>query len=110
MSENKSRKFLIHGGILAMAAIIVRIIGMVYRIPLVNIIGSEGTGVYSIAYNIYAIMLILSANALPSVASKMMAAKLATKEYKSANQIFNYSFLVAVISGGIAAAFMFFWC
>lgn len=108
MSENKSRKFLIHGGILAMAAIIVRIIGMVYRIPLVNIIGSEGTGVYSIAYNIYAIMLILSANALPSVASKMMAAKLATKEYKSANQIFNYSFLVAVISGGVAAAFMFF--
>lgn len=102
------KNFLVHGGILAMAAIIVRIIGMIYRIPLVNIIGSEGNGVYSVAYNIYAIMLILSANALPSVASKMMAAKLVTKEYKNANQIFNYSFIVSVISGGLAAALMFF--
>ena len=61
MSENNSigKKFIIHGGILAMAGILVRIIGMVYRIPLLNIIGSEGNGIYSVAYNIYNIALIL---------------------------------------------------
>ena len=52
MAENKKRNFLVHGGILAMAGIIVRIIGMFYRIPLMNIIGSEGNGIYSVAYNI----------------------------------------------------------
>ena len=52
MSEKK-RNFLIHGSILAMAGILVRIIGMLYRIPLVNIIGSEGNGIYSAAYNVY---------------------------------------------------------
>ena len=52
MSEKK-RNFLIHGSILAMAGILVRIIGMLYRIPLVNIIGSEGNGIYSAAYRGY---------------------------------------------------------
>ena len=42
MSENK-RNFLVHGGILAMAGILVRIIGMFYRIPLVNIQYYAGT-------------------------------------------------------------------
>ena len=60
MSENK-RNFLVHGGILAMAGILVRIIGMFYRIPLVNIIGSDGNGIYGAAYNVYNIMLVLSA-------------------------------------------------
>ena len=57
MSENK-RNFLVHGGILAMAGILVRIIGMFYRIPLVNIIGSDGNGIYGAAYNVYNIMLV----------------------------------------------------
>ena len=43
--SNKKSDFLVHGGILAMAGILVRIIGMLYRIPLVNIIGSEGNGI-----------------------------------------------------------------
>jgi stage V sporulation protein B len=59
MSKETKNNFIIHGGILAMAGIIVRIIGMFYRIPLMNIIGSEGNGVYSVAYNIYNIMLVL---------------------------------------------------
>ena len=52
--------FIIQGSILAIAGIIVRLIGMLYRIPLANYIGDEGNGYYSAAYNIYSIMLILS--------------------------------------------------
>ena len=74
MSENK-RNFLVHGGILAMAGILVRIIGMFYRIPLVNIIGSDGNGIYGAAYNVYNIMLVLSAYGLPMAVSKLVSAK-----------------------------------
>ena len=73
MSENK-RNFLVHGGILAMAGILVRIIGMFYRIPLVNIIGSDGNGIYGAAYNVYNIMLVLSAYGLPMAVSKLVSA------------------------------------
>ena len=40
MSESNKRNFIVHGSILAIAGILVRIIGMLYRIPVVNIIGS----------------------------------------------------------------------
>ena len=91
-----------------MAGILVRIIGMFYRIPLVNIIGSEGNGIYSVAYNIYNIMLVLSSYGLPMAVSKLISARFITKQYKSASQILKCSLVVSVCTGGAAALFLFF--
>lgn len=110
MAENKKRNFLVHGGILAMAGIIVRIIGMFYRIPLMNIIGSEGNGIYSVAYNIYNIMLVLSSYGLPMAVSKLISARFITKQYKNAAQVFRCSLTVSICTGGAAALILFFWC
>ena len=52
MSSKNKRNFILQGSILAMAGIFVRIIGMVYRIPVLNIIGSEGNGIYGTAFKI----------------------------------------------------------
>lgn len=108
MSENKKHNFLVHGGILAMAGILVRIIGMFYRIPLVNIIGSEGNGIYSVAYNVYNIMLVLSSYGLPMAVSKLVSAKFVTKQFKNAAGIFKCSLVVSVCTGGTAAVLLFF--
>lgn len=107
MSESK-QKFLIHGGILAIAGILVRIIGMFYRIPLVNIIGSEGNGIYSVAFNIYNIMLVLSSYGMPMAVSKLMSARFAKKQIKNAKQIYVCSLIVSAITGGTAALILFF--
>ena len=48
------KSFVKGAGILAISGIIVKIIGAVFRIPLMNIIGSEGIGLYQMAYPIYA--------------------------------------------------------
>lgn len=108
MSQDNKRNFILHGSILAMAGIFVRIIGMVYRIPMVNIIGSEGTGIYSVAYNVYNIMLVLSSYGLPMAVSKLVSERFAAKKFKSASKIFTCSLTIAVITGGIAALLMFF--
>ena len=108
MSQDNKRNFILHGSILAMACIFVRIIGMVYRIPMVNIIGSEGTGIYSVAYNVYNIMLVLSSYGLPMAVSKLVSERFAAKKFKSASKIFTCSLTIAVITGGIAALLMFF--
>ncbi len=107
MSENK-QKFLIHGGILAITGILVRIIGMFYRIPLVNIIGEEGSGIYSVAFNIYNIMLVLSSYGMPMAVSKLMSACLAKKEYKNADKVYKCSLVVSAVTGGLAALILFF--
>ena len=52
-----------------------RLIGMLYRIPLANILGDEGNGYYSSAFTIYSILLIVSSYSLPTAVSKMIATK-----------------------------------
>ena len=58
MKEKKTtgKNFLVQGTILAAASIIAKIIGLIYRIPLNNILGSEGISYYGTSNEIYAIL------------------------------------------------------
>lgn len=106
--NNKNGNFVRQAGILAMAGIIVRIIGILYRSPLTGIIGDEGNGYYSSAYNIYTIILLISSYSIPSAISKVIAQRLALREYRNAHRIFHCAILYVVIVGGIASLFTFF--
>ena len=80
MSNNKEKSdsgnFLVQGSILAAAGIIVRFIGLLYKIPMTRAIGDEGIGYYNTAYEIYNIGLILSSYSLPLAISKLIAARM----------------------------------
>ncbi len=106
--ESTTGGFLKQGSILAIASIMVRVIGMIYRIPMANIIGDEGNGIYSAAYEIYNILLIISSYGMPMAVSKMVSSRCAQKRFKNAYKIFRYSMLVSVITGGSAALFVYF--
>ena len=61
MDDKTSGKHIIkQGTILAAASVISRIIGMLYRSPMAAVIGDKGNGLYSFAFEIYSIALILS--------------------------------------------------
>ena len=51
--KKKKSNFIVQGGILAMAGILSRIIGIARRFPMQHIIGDKGNGYYSVAYEIY---------------------------------------------------------
>ncbi len=106
--KKKSNNFLVQGSILAAAGILVRIIGMVYRIPMQNKIGSAAMGIYSSAYYIYNIMLLLSSYSLPLAVSKMVSARVALGQHKNAYRIFKSSLIFSLVSGGIAGLAAFF--
>ena len=91
-------------GILAAAGIVVRIIGILYRSPLVAIIGDEGNGYYSTAYTIYTIILLISTNGIPSAVSKIVAGLMAKKQYRNAHKILMGAFCYVVIAGGLGSA------
>ena len=92
-------------GILAVAGIVVRIIGLLYRAPLTAVIGDEGNGYYSFAYNIYTNILLISSYSIPSAISKIMSQRLALKQYKNAQRIFRCALVYVTIIGGLAATF-----
>ena len=106
MTEQRKNNFIIQGSILAIAGIVSRIIGMLFRIPMLSIIGEDGMGVYSTAYSVYNILLMISAYSLPQAVSKLISAKNAQKQYRNVRQIFWMSLFFGAFLGFIAAVVM----
>lgn len=107
--QKKKDSFVLQAGILVAAGIIVKIIGLLYRSPLTSIIGLEGNGYYSNAYNIYTIILLVSSYSIPSAISKVIAQRLAYKEYRNAQRVFQCALIYVLAVGGIASLLTFFF-
>ena len=110
MSQNNGRKngFILQAGILAAAGIISRIIGLLYRGPLHSVIGDLGMGYYQTAFNYYTIILLISSYSIPSAISKVIAQKLALREYRSAHRVFKCALAYVLAVGGVASLALFF--
>ena len=104
--ENSGSNFLLQGSILAAAGLIVRLIGLLYKIPMTRILGDEGIGYYNTAYEIYNIGLILSSYSLPLAVSKLIAAKEQEGRRADARRVFNCGIAVGVFAGGIMSVLL----
>ncbi|MBP1754747.1 MAG: hypothetical protein H6Q59_1145 [Firmicutes bacterium] len=107
-SKSKSNHFLVQGSILAVASILVRVIGLLYRIPMVRIIGKEGMGLYTNAFEVYNIALILSSYSIPLAVSKLVAVRRINKEHRNSYRIFLSAMMFAIVVGLIASLLVFF--
>ncbi|MDO4188992.1 MAG: polysaccharide biosynthesis protein [Lachnospiraceae bacterium] len=105
--NSKRSNFIVQGGILAIAGVIARFIGLIYRVPMQRTIGDAGMGYYAAAFQIYSLMLIISSYSLPVAVSKLVAGYVAKEEYKNAKRIYKCSLLFATISGGITCLIVF---
>ena len=108
MADKKKNSFYIQGTILAAASILTRIMGIAFRIPLTRIIGDEGIGAYSNAYEVYNLALLLSTYSVPIAVSKLVSARESQKEYINSYRVFKTAMLFAFVSGAIAALVTFF--
>lgn len=110
MSDKKKKDgFIMQAGILAAASIICRIIGLLYKSPLTAIIGDEGNGYYGTAYTIYTIILLVSSYSIPSAIAKVLAQRLALKEYRNAQRIFKCALVYVMVVGGVASLVLYIW-
>ena len=109
MDNKKKSGFLLQGGILAAAGLFTRFIGMLYRIPLERVVGREGMGYYSNAYEIYNIALLISCYSVPVAVSKLIADKDGKGEYVNASRYFKYAMLISSSIGLVVSAIVFFF-
>lgn len=105
-----SNKFLKGAFILACAGIICRVLGVVFRIPLTNIVGNFGMGLYQMVFPLYSLLLIVSSAGVPVAISKMIARNDADSKKILVNALvllgvigLIISALFAIFSHGIAA-------
>lgn len=98
--------FLKGAAILGIAGAIVKILGAFYRIPLSNIIKTEGMGYYQTAYPLYVLLLTLSTAGFPVAIAKLVSEKRALGDYKGAHKIFKVAFLGLFMAGLITSLFV----
>ncbi len=106
--ENKrssKQNFLTGAAILSISTIVVKIIGMFYKIPLKSVIGDAGYGYFSNAYDIYTFLLVLSTTGLPVAMSRMVSEARTLNNGRQMQRIFRValsSYLVVGVLGTLA--------
>src|SRR3954447_2303590 len=85
---NQSKALFRGAFILAIAALITKILSAVYRVPFQNIVGDVGFYIYQQVYPFYGIALVLSTYGFPVVISKLYAEEIAKKEKGNIKQLF----------------------
>ncbi len=101
MSDNVGSKMVKGAAIIGLAGVLVKILGAFFRIPVINWIGDIGSAYYSVAYNIYAILVVLATAGLPVAISKLVSENIAKKRYRNAHKVFQVSFVLMVVLGSV---------
>lgn len=73
----------------SMGGFIAKVLGAIYRIPLTNILGGDGMGLYQMVFPLYCVLLTFSSTGLPSSISKIISeGNSADKVLKKAMRVF----------------------
>lgn len=106
--KKNSTSFLAQGSILAIASLLSRVIGLIYRMPLTAIIGDTGNDYYGSAYTIYNILLIISSYSLPLAVSKLVSANISQGRKRNVYRVLKCALIFAFVSGTAAALILYF--
>lgn len=108
--KNKSEagsRFVKGALVLGIASLIVKIIGAVFKIPLINLIGDGGMGYFNVAYQIYTFMFIVATAGFPIAISKMVAESMARDDEVDAKRVFQTAFYFLTIIGIVGSLILF---
>jgi stage V sporulation protein B len=101
------KSFIKGAAVLGAAGLIVKMIGVLYRIPLQWIIGDDGLGIYHKAYPAYALLLMISTAGLPPAVSKLVASHMARGDKAGANKVFRVALGLLSVAGLVASLILF---
>ena len=106
---SEKQSFLAGAVIISAGGFISKLLGAVYRIPLTNILGSEGMGIYQMVYPLYCILLTVSASGIPAGVARLISSGRAAGAERAAFRLYGAigaagAVLMFLLSGPLAAA------
>ena len=111
MGKKTKKETFIQGIIAIMfSQVIIKILGLVYKLYLTNKegFGDEGNAIYSSGFQIYALLLTLSSIGVPNAMSKLVSERLAIGDNKGAHRIFKVAFVTFALIGTCGTCILFF--
>lgn len=93
--------------ILAIAGIVSKVFGAIFRIPLTNMIGAEGQSYYSAAYPVYQLLYSIATAGFPVAISRMVSERIAKGDYINAHKSYKLALKVSAALGIFTFLIMF---
>ncbi len=105
--KEKGSKFLKGALVLAGANLLVKLIGAFFKVPLYELIGKEGNGIFNVAYQIYTFMFIIATAGFPIAVSKMVAESVARRDEYDAKRVFETAVILLGIIGAVGSIILY---
>ena len=106
----KKQTFLQGTAVLAMATVLVKLMGFLFKVPLNNIIGEDGFGYFNTAYDVYNVLLMISTTGLPVAMSRMISQAQTLGNHAQIKRIYRTSLYVFLTIGMLGSLGMLFFC
>lgn len=111
MSDTSKKQTFLHGAaLLTLATALVKVIGALYKIPLNAIIGEQGFGYFSTAYQIYSVLLLVSTAGLPVAMSRMVSQASALGHYNQVRRVYSAARILFLGLGFVSSLLMIAFC
>jgi stage V sporulation protein B len=107
LPASKNQNYLHGAAILAVAVLIVKVLGAIYKIPMANIMGTKGFAHFNVAYNLYNVLLTLSTAGLPIALSKLVSEASSLDRPEQIRKTFRVALLAFLVLGAAGSAVMF---
>ena len=106
----KKQSFMNNVMIILFAQIVVKLLGIIYRLVITNIdgFGNQGNGYYSAGFQIYTLLLAISSVGIPNAISKMTSSKNAVGDFLGAHRIYKSALILFSIIGVFGSLLLFF--
>ena len=85
--------------VLSISTFVVKVLGLAYKIPMINILGAEGMGYFNSAYEIFALLCVIVTAGLPVALSMMVSARFARRDLYSAKRVYKVALLMFLLFG-----------
>jgi len=104
--SNVKKNFLSGVLLLSFSTLLVKIIGLIYKIPMLAYLGSEGMGYFNSAYEIYALFCVIATAGLPVALSVLISGAIARGEYHRVRHIYRAATTVFLWIGVLGTLIM----
>ncbi len=94
-------------GLLGLAGLICKVVGVLYRIPLANMIGGEGLGLYQQVMPAYNLLLTITSAGIPVAISRLVSHHVTLERHRTARKIFRVSLKLLTVLGIVTTILLF---
>lgn len=106
MPDSKKHNFLKGAAILAATSVFVKIVGAIYRIPIMRLLGAEGSGYYQVTFNVFSVVLGLATAGITVTLSRLISSASANGDRLLVSRYHKVALPAFMIIGFLATAFM----